>query len=317
MTNVDLDHMDRLGPTITAIAREKAAIIERGDLAVTGARRARRWPSSAAGRGRIGVPLTVVDAGARPRLGPRRTDVELPGSGRRGSACAAATRPPTSPSPTRCSMRSRPPASPRAVPTPAGAGYAAARWPGRLELLGDVDGPRRCCSTAPTTRPGPPPWPWPSTTCGRSWRDGPLTLVVASMADKDVDGVIDALSRVDGAARRDRRRHDASTCRAPCPPTTWPAAGARAPASRRRSGAESTRCDALEPRCDGAGRRRRSSPARSTLSARSARTSSTTRPCATRRRTELPTDRRARHRRRTRHRPASARRRSAGASGRS
>ena len=28
--------MDRLGPTIAAIAREKAAIIERGDLAVTG-----------------------------------------------------------------------------------------------------------------------------------------------------------------------------------------------------------------------------------------------------------------------------------------
>ena len=37
ITNVDLDHMDRLGPTITQIAREKAAIIERGDLAVTGA----------------------------------------------------------------------------------------------------------------------------------------------------------------------------------------------------------------------------------------------------------------------------------------
>ena len=37
ITNVDLDHMDRLGATLTAIAREKAAIIERGDLAVTGA----------------------------------------------------------------------------------------------------------------------------------------------------------------------------------------------------------------------------------------------------------------------------------------
>jgi dihydrofolate synthase/folylpolyglutamate synthase len=33
VTNVDLDHMDRLGDTITKIAREKAAIIERGDLA--------------------------------------------------------------------------------------------------------------------------------------------------------------------------------------------------------------------------------------------------------------------------------------------
>ena len=59
VTNVDLDHMDRLGSTIPEIAREKAAIIERGDLAVTGAsgdalavirRRARR----------LGVPLEVV-----------------------------------------------------------------------------------------------------------------------------------------------------------------------------------------------------------------------------------------------------------------
>src|SRR5205823_9999568 len=37
ITNVDLDHTDRLGPTIPLIAREKAAIIERGDIAVTGA----------------------------------------------------------------------------------------------------------------------------------------------------------------------------------------------------------------------------------------------------------------------------------------
>src|SRR5439155_856973 len=59
ITNVDLDHTDRLGTTIAAIAREKAAIVERGDVAVTGAtgealaivrRRAAR----------LGVPLTVV-----------------------------------------------------------------------------------------------------------------------------------------------------------------------------------------------------------------------------------------------------------------
>jgi dihydrofolate synthase/folylpolyglutamate synthase len=59
VTNVALDHTDRLGTTIAAIAREKAAIIERGDLAVTGAdgealaiirRRARR----------VGAPLTEV-----------------------------------------------------------------------------------------------------------------------------------------------------------------------------------------------------------------------------------------------------------------
>ena len=37
VTNIALDHMDRLGSTIEAIAKEKAAIIMRGDLAVTGA----------------------------------------------------------------------------------------------------------------------------------------------------------------------------------------------------------------------------------------------------------------------------------------
>ena len=59
VTNVDLDHQDRLGATVPLIAREKAAIIERGDVAVTGAtgdalavvrRRARR----------LAVPLTEV-----------------------------------------------------------------------------------------------------------------------------------------------------------------------------------------------------------------------------------------------------------------
>ncbi|MFL5750381.1 MAG: bifunctional folylpolyglutamate synthase/dihydrofolate synthase, partial [Chloroflexota bacterium] len=63
ITNVDLDHMDRLGPTIKHIAREKAAIIERGDTAVTGAsgdaltivrRRAAR----------MGVPLRIVEPAA-------------------------------------------------------------------------------------------------------------------------------------------------------------------------------------------------------------------------------------------------------------
>ena len=36
ITNVALDHMEYLGDTIPAIAREKAAIIKRGDRAVTG-----------------------------------------------------------------------------------------------------------------------------------------------------------------------------------------------------------------------------------------------------------------------------------------
>ncbi|MCI0345869.1 MAG: bifunctional folylpolyglutamate synthase/dihydrofolate synthase, partial [Chloroflexi bacterium] len=81
IANVDLDHMDRLGATIPLIAREKAAIILRGDLAVTGAaddalrvirRRARR----------MGAPL--VEVGVPPVLEVDRDGitVDLPRLGR-------------------------------------------------------------------------------------------------------------------------------------------------------------------------------------------------------------------------------------------
>jgi dihydrofolate synthase / folylpolyglutamate synthase len=191
VTNVSLDHMDRLGSTITAIAKEKAAIIERGDLAVTGAdgdglavvrRRARR----------VGVPLTVVRPA--PIVGWDRNgiDVDLPGLGS-----------------TRVALRGRHQAANVAVadatldaleaagiarvdPDARRSGYAAATWPGRLELL-DVDGvdvlldgahnPAGAAALADALddlRPFLAP--------------GALTLVVASMADKDVDGVIDALA---------------------------------------------------------------------------------------------------------------------------
>ena len=59
ITNIDLDHMDRLGPTIEAIAHEKAAIIMRGDQAVTGA-----WGAALAiiehRSRRMSAPLTVA-----------------------------------------------------------------------------------------------------------------------------------------------------------------------------------------------------------------------------------------------------------------
>jgi dihydrofolate synthase/folylpolyglutamate synthase len=183
--------MDRLGSTIEAIAREKAAIIERGDLAVTGAegaalaivrRRARR----------MAVPLTEVRD--PPLLGWDRDSitVDLP---RLGS--------------TRVGLRGRHQATNAAVadavldaleiagiasvdPDARRRGYATAVWPGRLELLTirgrDVllDGAHNPAGAAALAtaledlRPHLAP--------------GPLTLVVASMADKDVDGVIDALA---------------------------------------------------------------------------------------------------------------------------
>ena len=190
VTNVALDHTDRLGSTIAAIAREKAAIIERGDRAVTGAdgealaiirRRARR----------LGVPLTEVEAA--PMLGWDRdgSTVELPRLGE-----------------VRVGLRGRHQAANVAVAdavldaleaagiATAGEearrrGYATAVWPGRLELL-TVDGHQILLDGAHN--------PAGALALARALDDlrphlasGPLRLVVASMADKDVGGIIDAL----------------------------------------------------------------------------------------------------------------------------
>jgi dihydrofolate synthase/folylpolyglutamate synthase len=196
ITNVALDHMDRLGPTVTAIAREKAAIIERGDLAVTGAtgdalamvrRRARR----------VEAPLREV--GSVPLVGWDRDgiEVELPRLGR-----------------TRVGLRGRHQAANVAVADAvldalgeAGIatldddarrrGYAAATWPGRLELIDvggrDVllDGAHNPAGAAALATALDDLRPFLAGGAGPA--APPLTLVVASMADKDVDGVIGAL----------------------------------------------------------------------------------------------------------------------------
>jgi dihydrofolate synthase/folylpolyglutamate synthase len=190
ITNVDLDHMDRLGPTIRHIAREKAAIIERGDRAVTGAtgdalaivrRRAAR----------MGVPLTIVEPArivgqdrngllvVLPRLGELRVGLR----GRHQAANLAVAD---------AVLDALEAAEIAAVPDDARRrGYAAARWPGRLELLSvagrDIllDGAHNPAGAAALAvaiddlRPFLEP--------------GPVTLVTASMADKDVAGVVAAL----------------------------------------------------------------------------------------------------------------------------
>jgi dihydrofolate synthase/folylpolyglutamate synthase len=192
ITNVALDHMEQLGPTVEAIAREKAAIIERGDVAVTGAtgsalaiirRRAAR----------LGVPLTATEPA--PLLGWDRNgiEVEVPRLGR-----------------TQIGLRGRHQAANVAVADgvldaleAAGiasvsgaarrAGYANAVWPGRLELLtaGGRDvlldgahnpaGAEALAQAVDDLRPFLVP--------------GRITLLTATMADKDVDGLIDGLTR--------------------------------------------------------------------------------------------------------------------------
>jgi dihydrofolate synthase / folylpolyglutamate synthase len=191
ITNVDLDHTDRLGPTIAAIAREKAPIIMRGDLAVTGAtgdalaiirRRARR----------VHVPL--VEVAPAPLLDWDRDGivVDLPSLGA-----------------TRVGLRGRHQAANVAVADAlldaleaAGiakadgdarrAGYAGATWPGRLELVVKdgreilLDGAHNPAGAAALATALDDLRPFLA--------EGPLTVVTATMADKDVDGVIAALT---------------------------------------------------------------------------------------------------------------------------
>ena len=208
VTNVALDHKDRLGSTVEAIAKEKAAIFMRGDLAVTGA-----WGSALdvieRRSRRVAAPLTVtppaplrasdrngieVDLG---RLG--RVRIGLRGRHQAGNVAVADA--------TLDALESagiaRVPGEARRV------GYAAVRWPGRMELVEvAAGGPASGAASgaagsaggreilldgahnpaagaalaqalddlAPFLRPGRP------------------TLVLAIMADKDVDGVVRALA---------------------------------------------------------------------------------------------------------------------------
>ncbi len=191
VTNVALDHTDRLGSTIAAIAREKAAIIERGNVAVTGAdgealaivrRRARR----------MGVPLSEV--GPAPLLGWDRDSltVELPRLGEvrvglrgRHQAANVAVADAVLDALADAGIAQADAASRRA-------GYSSATWPGRLELLtvdGDeilLDGAHNPAGAAALAQALDDLRPY--------LMPGRLSLVVASMADKDVDGIVDAMN---------------------------------------------------------------------------------------------------------------------------
>jgi dihydrofolate synthase/folylpolyglutamate synthase len=202
ITNVDLDHMDRLGSTVTAIAREKAAIIERGDIAVTGAdgdglvvirRRA----------GRVGAPLRIVRPAGLLGWDRDGIEVDLPGLGE-----------------TRVGLRGRHQAANVAVanavldalaeagiavvgPTARRRGYAEARWPGRLELIeagsvapgrpGEVllDGAHNPAGAAALAQALDDLRPFLAG--GTERHPPPITLIIGAMADKDIAGVVRAL----------------------------------------------------------------------------------------------------------------------------
>ncbi len=220
ITNVTLDHMDRLGSTVEAIAHEKAAIVMRGDLAVTGA-----WGTALDVVERrcrsVAAPLTVTPPA--PLLGLDRDgiEVELGRLGRtrvglRGShqAANAAVADATLDALEAAGIASVPDDARRI-------GYAAVQWPGRMELI-EVPGRPGRPGRPPESGPGRPPESDPGRPPESGRREvlldgahnpagaaalargldevapflgeGRPTLVLAIMADKDFSGVIAALS---------------------------------------------------------------------------------------------------------------------------
>jgi dihydrofolate synthase / folylpolyglutamate synthase len=209
ITNVALDHMEYLGDTVTAIAREKAAILKRGDLAVTGTdgealavvrRRSRRMDVPL----RVTPPLRVLDMD---RLGttvvhPELGQLRLGLLGRHQAANAAVALG------TLDALRDAGIADSSELAVRMG--LAEVRWPGRLELLTvrvDPDGGNRAG----------PAGPWPeagsvdvlldgahntagATALAAAVDDlrphlaaGPVTLLLGILADKEVDRMVDAL----------------------------------------------------------------------------------------------------------------------------
>jgi dihydrofolate synthase/folylpolyglutamate synthase len=204
ITNVELDHMEWLGSTIPQIAREKAAIISRGDRAVTGATGAALGVLRRRAR-RLGVDL--VEAKPAPVRSMDRDGlvVDLPGLGAtpvgllgRHQAANVAVADAVLDALAAAGIVDVPPAARRA-------GYAAARWPGRHERLGvpgagpggpDAEvlldgahnpaGARALAAALDELRP--------LLRNGDGRRPAPTTLVLAIMGDKDVDGVLGALA---------------------------------------------------------------------------------------------------------------------------
>ena len=212
VTNVALDHMDRLGSTVEAIAKEKAAIIMRGDLAVTGA-----WGSALdvieRRSRRVAAPLTVAPPAPLHASDRDGIEVELGRLGRvrvglRGRHQAANV------AVADATLDALEAAGIARVPGDARrAGYASVRWPGRLELVeahaGEVAAHRSVAAGARDDNPaggrevlldgahnpaGAAALAEALDDIAPFLRPGRPTLVLAIMADKDVDGVVLALA---------------------------------------------------------------------------------------------------------------------------
>ena len=201
VTNIGLDHQQYLGETTTAIATEKAAIIMPGDIAVTGI--GSDEASLAVIRSRaesVGAPLVIAQPGATRLLGRAGLEVELEGYGSVAVALIGAHQAENAAVAAATIDALRLAGIVDVSPVSLRAGFAAARWPGRLELIehpfgrGDardllLDGAHNPAGAAALAAALKDPH---LTLHG----EGEATLILAAMADKDVAGVCAALAAV-------------------------------------------------------------------------------------------------------------------------
>jgi dihydrofolate synthase/folylpolyglutamate synthase len=168
IARIGLDHVEMLGDTLSAIAREKAGILKPGVPAVvTDAQPAEALATVRAEAQRRGAPLTVA---AATYPGP----IALPGPHQQENAALAAA------------VLRRLPGLGIAMPEEATAdGIARARWPGRLETVGgvlldgahNVDGATALAAALRALHPG-----------------RKVHLVFGVLSDKDHAGMLRALS---------------------------------------------------------------------------------------------------------------------------
>jgi dihydrofolate synthase/folylpolyglutamate synthase len=195
VTNVALDHMQYLGGTVEEIAREKAAIIKPGDLALTGAE----------GRALAQIEGRAEAVGARLwRLGREiqvdarwhgwegsRLDLRGPGFEHRDLRVALlGSFQPLNAALAVAATEGLGDATPQAVRD----GLAAARWPGRLEVAARdpivlLDGGHNPAGIDRLLEDVP-----------RLAAGAPLALVFGAMADKDLPAMLERLRRLEPRA---------------------------------------------------------------------------------------------------------------------
>ena len=191
ITGVGLDHQEYLGDSVESVATEKAAIIKPGCRAVTGASGAALAVIEARAR-EVGAPLTVcppltvtnMDLSGITLQEPRLGTLQVPLLGRHQAANAAVAL---------GVVAALAKAGVADVPDAAVvAGLARTRWPGRMEVLQrdgltvlldgahNPDGAAALASAVDELAPHLPP--------------GPVTMLLAVMADKAVAEILAALA---------------------------------------------------------------------------------------------------------------------------